>query len=104
ALTIGAAALADRPWIERTRIQLQEAASRLDALFGRAGLEVVGGTALFRLVRVQAASALFHHLGHDGILARIFPDNPAWLRFGLPGNEAAWARLENSLSRFRYSE
>jgi hypothetical protein len=31
---------------------------------------------------------------------RRFPDNP-WLRFGLPGNEAAWTRLENSLSRFR---
>ena len=57
--------------------------------------------ALFRLVRMQAASALFRHLGRDGILARAFPNNPAWLRFGRPGNEEAWARLENSLSRFR---
>ena len=101
ALTIGTAALVDGRWIERTRFQLKEAASRLDALLGRAGLEVIGGTALFRLVRTQAANALFHHLGCGGILARVFPDNPAWLRFGLPGNEAAWARLENSLGRFR---
>jgi cobalamin biosynthetic protein CobC len=104
ALAIGAAALADGPWIERTRHGLKEATSRLDALFGRVGLEVIGGIALFRLVRAQAATALFHHLGHDGILVRRFPDNPAWLRFGLPGNEAAWTRLENSLSRFRGSE
>jgi cobalamin biosynthetic protein CobC len=101
ALAIGATALTDGPWIERTRDGLKEATARLDALFGRVGLEVIGGTALFRLVRAQAATALFHHLGHDGILVRRFPDKPAWLRFGLPGNEAAWARLENSLSRFR---
>jgi cobalamin biosynthesis protein CobC len=101
ALTIGTAALVDRPWIERTRRELNEAAARLDAVFGRVGLEVIGGTALFRLVRMQAASALFRHLGRDGILARVFPNNPAWLRFGRPGNEEAWARLENSLSRFR---
>jgi cobalamin biosynthetic protein CobC len=101
ALTIGTAALLDRPWIERTRRELNEAAARLDAVFGRVGLEVIGGTALFRLVRMQAASALFRHLGRDGILARAFPNNPAWLRFGRPGNEEAWARLENSLSRFR---
>jgi cobalamin biosynthetic protein CobC len=104
ALTIGAAALMDRPWIERTRRELKEAAVRLDALFGRVGLEVIGGTALFRLVRTRTANALFHHLGRDGILARAFSDNPAWLRFGLPGHEAAWTRLENSLSRFRDSE
>jgi cobalamin biosynthesis protein CobC len=101
ALTIGTAALVDRPWIERTRRELNEAAARLDAVFGRVGIEVIGGTALFRLVRTQAASALFRHLGRDGILARVFPNNPAWLRFGRPGNEEAWARLENSLSRFR---
>jgi cobalamin biosynthetic protein CobC len=103
ALTIGTAALMDRPWIERTRRELKEATARLDALFGRVGLEVVGGTALFCLVRTRAANTLCHHLGRDGILARVFPDNPEWLRFGLPGNEAAWARLENSLSRFRDS-
>jgi cobalamin biosynthetic protein CobC len=100
ALTIGMAALVDRPWIEQTRHELKQAAARLDALLGRVGLEVIGGTSLFRLVRTQAVNAFFHHLGRDGILARVFPDNPAWLRFGLPGSEAAWARLENSLSRF----
>ena len=104
ALAIGTAALANGQWIGRTRHGLKEAASRLDALFGRVGLEVIGGTALFRLVRAQAAPALFHHLGRDGILVRSFPGNPVWLRFGLPGNEAAWVRLENSLNRFRGSE
>jgi cobalamin biosynthetic protein CobC len=101
ALAIGAKALADAAWIERTRLELAHAVRRLDAMLARAGLEVVGGTALFRLARTQAAHALFRHLGRAGILTRIFPDNPVWLRFGVPGDEAAWRRLEISLGSAR---
>jgi cobalamin biosynthetic protein CobC len=97
ALAIGAKALADTAWIERTRRELKEAARRLDAILTHAGLEVIGGTTLFRLARTPAANALFDHLGRAGILVRVFPDNPAWLRFGLPADEAAWRRLEISL-------
>jgi len=101
ALAIGAKALADAAWIERTRHDLAHAARRLDAMLGNAGLDVIGGTALFRLVRTEAAHALFHHFGRAGILTRIFPDNPTWLRFGLPPDEAAWRRLEISLGSMR---
>jgi cobalamin biosynthetic protein CobC len=97
ALAIGVKALADAAWIERTRHNLAQAAQRLDTILTQAGLEVVGGTALFRLVRTPAAHALFHHLGRAGILARIFPEHPDWLRFGVPADEAAWRRLEISL-------
>ena len=101
ALAIGAEALADTAWIEQTRRDLAHAARRLDAMLAQAGVEVVGGTALFRLARTQAAYPLFHHLGRAGILVRIFPEHPDWLRFGLPGNEAAWRRLEISLGSAR---
>jgi cobalamin biosynthetic protein CobC len=101
ALAVGAKALADTAWIERTRRRLARAARRLDAMLDRAGLEVIGGTSLFRLAQTPAAGALFHHLGRAGIFARPFPDNASWLRFGLPVNERAWRRLEVALVSFR---
>lgn len=100
ALAIGARALADAGWIERTRRRLSKAAERLDAMLTDCGLDVVGGTALFRLVRMPAAAALFDHLGRAGILVRPFPENAAWLRFGLPANEGAWRRLQSALATF----
>jgi cobalamin biosynthetic protein CobC len=103
AVAIGAKALMDAAWIETTRRALTQAAPRLDVMLAGAGLEVVGGTPLFRLVRTPAANALFHHLGRAGILVRVFPDNAMWLRFGLPADEAAWRRLEISLCGFRDS-
>jgi cobalamin biosynthetic protein CobC len=103
ALAIGTKALADTPWIEQTRHHLAQAAERLDAVLRRTRLEVIGGTSLFRLVHTPAAAALFRHLGQAGILVRIFPDNPGWLRFGLPADETSWRRLEISLGSFRIS-
>jgi cobalamin biosynthesis protein CobC len=93
ALAIGAIALADEGWSEVTRSRLAATASRLDGLLSGAGLDVAGGTSLFRLVRTPAASELFDRLGHAGILVRRFAEHPAWLRFGLPANEPAWERL-----------
>ena len=58
---------------------------------------VIGGTQLFRLVRSACAAAWFEHLGRAGILARPFPARRDWLRFGLPGPEADWLRLERAL-------
>jgi cobalamin biosynthetic protein CobC len=103
ALAVGAAALADTAWIERTRSQLSAASQRLDTMLLDAGLAIAGGTTLFRLVRTQAASALFHHLGRAGILVRAFPDNATWLRFGLPAGEDDWRRLQNALAAFRHN-
>lgn len=100
ALAVGATALADRIWIEETRKRLIAAADRLKAILLSAGLEIVGGTALFYLVRTPAASDLFAHLGRAGILARSFPEHPSWLRFGLPGNEQAWARLQMAMAAY----
>ena len=103
ALVVGAAALADRDWIERSRRSLAEAAARLDAILSGAGLDIIGGTTLFRLTRTQAANALFHHLGRAGILTRIFPDRATWLRFGLPAGEPDWQRLQIAMAEFRDS-
>jgi cobalamin biosynthetic protein CobC len=92
--------LADRAWIGQTRNHLIAAADRLKAILLSAGLEIVGGTALFQLTRIPAASDLFHHLGRAGILVRSFPEHPTWLRFGLPGTEKAWARLQTAMAAY----
>jgi len=101
AIAIGEAALADVSWMETTRELVRQDARRLDDILAKTGVEIVGGTSLFRLVRTHAASELFHHLGRAGILVRRFPEQPAWLRFGLPGNEDAWRRLRAALAAFR---
>jgi cobalamin biosynthesis protein CobC len=103
ALAVGTTALADAAWIARTRRALAQAAQQLDAVLVSAGLDIIGGTSLFRLARTQAAPALFQRLGCAGILVRRFPDHPDWLRFGLPADEGAWRRLADALNSDRES-
>jgi cobalamin biosynthesis protein CobC len=100
ALAAGEAGLADAAWAEEMRETLARDAARLDRLLTRAGLEVVGGTSLFRLVHTPGAGSLADRLGRAGIVVRRFAEAPAALRFGLPAGEAAWQRLDAALNAF----
>jgi cobalamin biosynthesis protein CobC len=100
ALAIGAQALADSAWIEQARRRLTVHAARLDDILDRAGLEIIGGTPLFRLVRTTAAREIFRHLGRAGILVRLFPEHRFSLRFGLPAAEADWGRLQIAMAAY----
>ena len=100
ALAVGTKALADSAWIGRTRARLEKAAGKLDAVLTAGGLEIIGGTSLFRLARSPVAAALFRHLGEAGIWVRAFPDRPDWLRFGLPAKAGDRERLESALASF----
>lgn len=102
AAVIGAAALADQPWIKATREAVAAAAMRLDALAAANGLAVVGGTPLFRLMSHPDAQGLFERLARAGILARRFAARPDWLRLGLPGSESAWTRLAAALADWQH--
>jgi cobalamin biosynthetic protein CobC len=97
AIEIGRRALANARWRIETTIRLTADAARLDARLLGAGFELIGGTSLFRLVRHGEAAGWFERLGQTGILVRPFPARPDWLRFGLPGSEADWQRLEAGL-------
>ena len=97
AVAIGSLALADSAWIETTRQAVTAAAQRLDTLLVAGGLDIIGGTALYRLVRTNRAGFVFERLGRAGIVVRRFPHMPTWLRFGLPGPEWAWQRLSAAL-------
>ena len=101
AASIGTEALADAGWADGARRRLVLSAQALDRLLAGAGLAVVGGTALFRLVEDAGAPALFRTLGERGLLVRHFPEAPHRLRFGLPGEDAALDRLADALSAWR---
>ena len=100
ALAIGARALADESWREGAAKACAQDAARLDALLARAGFDALGGTQLFRLVAHAHAPRWLAHLAAHGVLARAFAERPTWLRFGLPGEEEAWARLALALESF----
>lgn len=96
ALMIGTQALEDDSWTTATRARLSQDSARLDALLVSRGAEIVGGTPLFRLYRVEDAQVWQRHLAHHRIWSRVFPYNPRWLRLGLP-HPLHWARLEAAL-------
>lgn len=95
ALAVGARALSDPAWATATRSRLSADAARLDALMG---LPVVGGTSLFRLYDAGDAMGLQTHLARAHIWTRVFPYSTRWLRLGLPGTPAHWARLQTAMA------
>ncbi|CDX29572.1 Threonine-phosphate decarboxylase [Mesorhizobium plurifarium] len=98
ALEYGIRALSDANWQADMRKRLAQDAGRLDALLDRFDVPVSGGTSLFRYLSFPEASSLFSALGECGVLVRHFAERPQVLRFGLPGNDAEWRRLETALA------
>lgn len=98
AVAFGRAAYRDRAWIAATVEMLKDSAARLDGLLKRHGLQARGECPLFRLVELDDAAALFERLARRAILTRPFDEQPRWLRFGLPADEAELARLDAALA------
>lgn len=98
ALEYGMRALGDIGWQEAMRLRLDREAARLDALFGKFGMGVSGGTSLFRYLSAPDAAGLFEALGRRGIVLRNFAGRPAELRAGLLKNEEEWRRLDEALA------
>ena len=80
-------------WLGETRAQAHRDAARLDDLLRAAGFAPAGGTPLFRLYATPDAHQAQDHLARAHIWSRIFPYSQSWIRLGLPGNEAEWARM-----------
>ncbi len=93
-------ALQDRAWQEQMRVELLRSGKRLADLLKRQGLPVAGGAGLFQWVTLPEAAFWQEALARRGILVRRFTDPPG-LRFGLPGVELAWRRLELALAGVR---
>ena len=97
AIWAGISAMNDEKWILQNKKQLGENAKRLDDILLKTGMEIIGGTTLFRLASVVGANEIYERLGRNGILVRPFDENPNWLRFGIPANDEAFNRLESAL-------
>lgn len=97
ALAYGTAACRDTAWIDAARMSIIARAAKLDAMLSRHGLQARGECALFRLIETDAASDVFERLAWAGILTRTFDHAPHWLRIGVPGDAAAFARLDRAL-------
>ncbi len=97
ALALGARALKDKAWIDKTREKLAVEGESLRKLLNDKGLKDLGGTALFRLAGHEKAQSLFERLGRAGILVRPFAEAPDRLRFGLPASKKDQARLAAAL-------
>ncbi|MBV8522091.1 MAG: threonine-phosphate decarboxylase [Acetobacteraceae bacterium] len=98
AVGIGRQALADRKWLVQTAQTCANAVERVDTMLAQSGICVAGGTRLFRLAECADAVKVFAQLGRAGVFVRRFVAYPRWLRFGLPGDEHAWTRLDTALT------
>lgn len=98
AIEVGRAALMDRDWAVATSARLAAETERLDAMAEVAGWRSIGGSALFRLYDCGDAAAAQERLARARIWSRIFPYASGWIRLGLPGNAAEWARLAAALA------
>lgn len=64
------------------------------------GVEIIGGTKLFTLIRHENASALHEHLLGCQILSRKFDYHSKWLRVGLTRNQEEDDRLKAAILSF----
>ena len=94
---VARAALNDTVWQAAMRERLAHAGERLAQVLNAAGLGTASGPSLFKSVLRADAAQLHDALARRGILVRLF-EQPASLRFGLPADDAGWARLEQALA------
>lgn len=86
-------ALANHEWQAEQRIWLAQQSLQLADLLTRHDLAPDGGTALFQWVKTPDAEKIHYQLARLGILTRLFIESSS-LRFGLPADERAWAKLD----------
>jgi cobalamin biosynthetic protein CobC len=94
---IATATLRDHAWQAETRQRLQSSERRLKKLLTKYELPPSGGCGLIQWCLSPEAAELHQQLARQGILTRLF-SQPASLRFGLPGDEAEWQKVETALS------
>ena len=95
---VAQAALQDSHWQTASRARLQQDGARLAQLLQDVNLKPDGGCGLFQRVKTAQAELIHQQLAQRGILTRLFTQ-PLSLRFGLPGCEAEWQRLETTLMK-----
>jgi cobalamin biosynthetic protein CobC len=82
--------------------RIAERALALETVLSGAGLDIIGGTDLFKLVRHPRAGHLYEHLGRSHILVRRFDYAGGWLRIGLTPDEQGDRRLAQAIASSGY--
>lgn len=96
---VGQACLLDTEGHTRQRLRTEVASERLARLLAQQGFAPHGGCALFQWLITERAEALHEFMARRGILLRLFTHNSS-LRFGLPADEADWARLAQAFEAY----
>ena len=91
-------ALADSVWQTAVKARLQRDMLRLTELLIKNDLHPNGGTTLYQWIMTPQAALIHEQLAQMGILTRLFTE-PVSLRFGLPGTEAEWLKLNYALQK-----
>jgi cobalamin biosynthesis protein CobC len=89
-------ALLDVKWQKETRRQLLSNSKKLYKMLESYDLTPDGGTTLFQWVKVSRSQEMFKKFARQGILVRRCA-KPGGIRFGLPGVNSEWQRLEKAL-------
>lgn len=101
ALALGARLMADADGVAALRRDIAQRATLTRGAIGAAGLSPEGDAALFSLVEMRRAHAVFEALGRRNILVRPFAGQPDWLRFGTVRDGAEAERLRAALGQAR---
>jgi cobalamin biosynthesis protein CobC len=97
---LGQVCLRDSAGHGQQRLRCEVASRRLFELLQRFGLQPQGGCDLFQWLITEHAGHLHEFMAQRGILLRLFAHDSS-LRFGLPGSDADWLRLEQALIAYR---
>lgn len=98
ALEIGARVYSDKGWADKTRARLAASRARVDSILAKGGVNICGGTDLFRFVETTDAYALWERLARSGVYVRRFEWSRRHLRIGLPPDSQAEERLSKALT------
>lgn len=97
---LGQVCLRDSAGHTYQRQRCEDASQRLFRLLEQYGLRPQGGCALFQWLITDRAEQLHEFMAQRGILLRLFVHDSS-LRFGLPGTDADWLRLEHALTAWK---
>ena len=93
AIEVATLALQDTAWAKATTARLLGEVGQMDEICKNLGWQALGGTPLFRLYATPDAHQAQAQLARAHIWSRIFPYSKTWIRLGLPGTQAEWARM-----------
>jgi cobalamin biosynthetic protein CobC len=93
AIEVATLALQDKAWAKATTARLLGEVVQMDEICTNFGWQALGGTPLFRLYAAPDAHQAQAQLARAHIWSRVFPYSKTWIRLGLPGSQAEWARM-----------